>query len=79
MPLSTVLGAQSLIKPGVCTSSTRPASPYTGQMIYETDTNKLRIWNSSAWSDITHSATLSVDYLIVGGGGSGAKGTPGTC
>jgi hypothetical protein len=49
MPLSTVLGAQSLIKPGVCTSSTRPASPYDGQVIYETDTNKTLAFNGSAW------------------------------
>ena len=49
MPLSTVLGAQSLIKPGVCTSSTRPASPYDGQMIYETDTDKTLVWNGTAW------------------------------
>ena len=49
MPLSTVLGAQSLVKPGVCTTATRPASPYEGQMIYETDTDKVLVWNGSAW------------------------------
>ena len=35
---------------GVCTSSTRPSSPYDGQMIYETDTNLLRVWIVSDWS-----------------------------
>jgi hypothetical protein len=59
MPLSSVVGAQSIIKPGVCTSSTRPASPYTGQMIYESDTNKLRLWNGSAWSDVTHAVSFA--------------------
>ena len=49
MPLSSVVGAQSIVKPGVCTSSTRPASPFEGQMIYETDTDVLAIWNGSAW------------------------------
>jgi len=37
-------------KSGVCTSSTRPQSPYVGQMIFETDTNLLKVWLGSAWS-----------------------------
>lgn len=49
MPLSSVLGAQSLVRPGVCTSSTRPASPFEGQVIYETDTDKVLVYNGSAW------------------------------
>ena len=38
-----------MVKWGVCTSSTRPASPYAGQHIYETDTNLQFVWNGSAW------------------------------
>lgn len=49
MPFSSVLGASSVIKPGVCTSSTRPTVPYTGQLVYETDTDKVASWNGSAW------------------------------
>jgi hypothetical protein len=37
-------------KSGVCTSTTRPESPYVGQMIYETDTSLLKVWLGSAWS-----------------------------
>ncbi len=37
-------------KSGVCTSTTRPASPYVGQMIFETDTSKLKVWLGSYWS-----------------------------
>ena len=37
------------IRPGVCTSTTRPTAPYEGQMIYETDTDKVLVWNGSAW------------------------------
>jgi hypothetical protein len=37
------------VKPGVCTSTTRPASPYTGQYIFETDTNITQVWNGSGW------------------------------
>ena len=49
MPLSSVLGANSAIRPGVCTSSTRPSVPYTGQLIFETDTNRLVVYNGSSW------------------------------
>ena len=49
MPFSSVLGASSAIKPGVCTSSTRPSAPYVGQLIFETDTNRLSVWNGSSW------------------------------
>ena len=49
MPLSTVLGAQSLVQPGVCTTATRPASPYTGQAIYDTTLSQTLAYNGSAW------------------------------
>jgi len=49
MGISQQLAASRLIQPGVCTSSTRPASPYEGQCIYETDTDKMLIYDGSAW------------------------------
>jgi len=49
MPFSSVLGASSVIKPGVVTSSTRPSAPYVGQLIFETDTNRLAVYNGSSW------------------------------
>ena len=33
----------------ICTSSTRPASPFEGQKIYETDTDRELTYDSSAW------------------------------
>ena len=39
----------SNLRPGVVTSTTRPASPYEGQVIYETDTNRVLVWDASAW------------------------------
>ncbi len=33
----------------VCTSSTRPGSPFQGQQIYETDTKATGYWNGTAW------------------------------
>jgi hypothetical protein len=49
MPLSSVVGAQSIVKPGVCTSSTKPASPYDGQVIYMTDVDQTAVWDGSSW------------------------------
>ena len=37
------------LRPGVCLSSSRPTAPYKGQMVYETDTDMLAIWNGTAW------------------------------
>ena len=79
MPLSSVVGAQSIVKPGVCTSSTRPASPYQGQVIYETDTKKTLAYSGSAWdilSDMgawtTWTPTITADtgtFTTVSGAG----------
>jgi len=40
------------VKPGVCTSSTRPASPFDGQVIYETDTNVVSVYDGAAWATV---------------------------
>lgn len=53
MPLSSVIGADTIIKPGVCTSTTRPASPYDGQVIYETDTDRCLVWNNTGWVQLS--------------------------
>jgi hypothetical protein len=33
----------------VCTSATRPGTPFTGQQIYETDTGRRYFWNGTKW------------------------------
>jgi hypothetical protein len=51
MGLSNYLPNSRINQPGVCTSSTRPVSPYEGFVIYETDTDRVLVWNNSAWVD----------------------------
>lgn len=41
--------ASSLSATTICTSSTRPTSPFEGQKIYETDTDRELTYDSSAW------------------------------
>lgn len=48
----------------ICTSSTRPASPWDGQPIYETDTNLFRAWVEGAWADIPPDATTTVEGKV---------------
>lgn len=65
MPLTSVLGAQSLVRPGVCTSTTRPASPFEGQTIYETDTDLVKSYNGSTWVTIGPAVTaVEGAYLV---------------
>jgi hypothetical protein len=49
----------------VCTSSTRPASPYEGQVIYETDTDKTLVWNGSAWVYLSTSTANPVGLEFI--------------
>jgi hypothetical protein len=51
------------LKTGVCTSTTRPSGPYEGQMIYETDTDMVAIWNGTAWRYI--SATTPTNGTVL--------------
>lgn len=44
-----ISSANTGLRAGVCTSTTRPSSPYLGQLIFETDTFVLNFWNGSSW------------------------------
>jgi|11_taG_2_1085331.scaffolds.fasta_scaffold43964_2 hypothetical protein len=50
------------------TSSTRPASPAAGEAYFETDTNKIIIWDGSAWTELVSDTapsftnTYSLDF-----------------
>lgn len=64
MGIASFSGASSVIKPGVVTSSTRPSSPFVGQLIYETDTARLAAYNGSAW--VTQNALQLVKTQTIG-------------
>ena len=53
------------LRPGVCTSTTRPTAPYEGQMIYETDTDMVAIWNGTAWRYIAATTPTQGSVLQV--------------
>jgi hypothetical protein len=52
MGLDSAYGIGSL-KTGVCTSTTRPAVPFDGQTISETDTDSLQVYKGSAWAPVS--------------------------
>lgn len=41
----------------ICTSTTRPVTPYTGQFIYETDTKRLMVYNGTTWLQVANTTT----------------------
>lgn len=53
------------LKTGVCTSTTRPASPFEGQTIYETDTDLTKAYNGASWVNVgaTAGAVTLVETL----------------
>lgn len=66
----------SILQPGVCTSTTRPASPYAGQAVFETDTNDISVYDGTAWVKYTgatgtpiqlNGQTISQDYTFPSG------------
>lgn len=65
MPLSNYLPSSRISQPGVCTSSTRPVSPYQGQVIYETNTAKTLVWNGSSWVFLSTSSAGDVGLVKI--------------
>lgn len=70
MAISSALGTGSLT-PGVCTSSTRPTAPFEGQLVYETDTDRVLIWNNSAWV-MPNSIGTVPNFLVYMSGANGS-------
>ena len=51
------------LKTGVCTSTTRPAAPFEGQTIYETDTDLVKSYNGTSW--VTIGPTSGVGITLI--------------
>ncbi len=47
-----------------------------GDTIYNSDDNKVQVYNGSSWDDLGAGA-IAVDYLVVAGGGSGGTNATG--
>ena len=52
------------LRPGVCTSTNRPTTPYEGQVIYETDTDLSYVYNGSSWQQITGGTAVGNSGLV---------------
>jgi hypothetical protein len=64
------------LRPGVVTSTTRPTTPYTGQIIYETDTGYLRVWDGAAWDYLSQSQDTTTNFPVSGISGAWTSYTP---
>lgn len=62
MPISRYQATSALARPGVIpNAAARPASPYEGQFVYQTDTDGLFVWNGSAWDIVINAAKTFID------------------
>lgn len=48
------------LRPGVCTSTTRPSNPFDGQVVYMTDVDQTAVWDGSAWIGLDPSRDRNV-------------------
>lgn len=77
MGLDSGYGIGSL-KPGVCTSTTRPAVPFDGQTISETDTDQLKVYNGTSWIGVGGLAPVIPTSIAATGGSSSLSGATAT-
>ena len=59
----------------IVTTATRPASPITGQAIYDTTVGAAFYWNGSAWTPQDHTRLSGVSSALVGAAPSVTSGT----
>jgi hypothetical protein len=61
----TISATNQGLRPGVCTSTSRPSTPFDGQVIYETDTDNALVWNGTAWVKLATQTTGQVGFVRV--------------
>lgn len=62
--LGTHTASQTTTHLTICTSGTRPSSPFEGQLIYETDTNLFKFWDGALWKDLVPATPAATNALI---------------
>lgn len=66
-PFNVAMAAGFLV-PKYCTSATRPAGPSEGYVIWETDTDRLRVWDGVRWRLVSpHTAQADQQRQITSG------------
>ena len=60
----TISATTQGLRQGVCTSSNRPATPFEGQMIYETDTDLTYVYGGSAWQQVAGGTAVGNSGLV---------------
>ena len=71
----TISATTQGLRPGVCTSSNRPATPFEGQMIYETDTDLTYVYGGSAWQQVAGGTAVGNSGLVYIGSFSNSNTT----
>ena len=56
----TISATTQGLKPGVCTSTARPANPFDGQVIYMTDVDQTAVWDGTQWVGLDPSRDRNV-------------------
>jgi hypothetical protein len=76
MPLSNYIPNSRISQSGVVPNEVgRPASPYTGQVIYQLDTLRTLVWNGVAWVDLSTGTANQPGLEMIVGVGCSAGGT----
>jgi len=74
----SALGSNGGITSPTWTTATRPSSPYTGQMGYNTTTAQIEVYGAVGWVNAgTAGNSYTISYLVLAGGGSGGSNIDG--
>jgi hypothetical protein len=74
----TISATTQGLRMGVATSSSRPAVPFDGQVISETDTDSLKVYNGTSWIGVGGLASVIPTSIAATGGTSSLSGATAT-